>query len=172
MTKHLIEHGFRVTAVDNSDAMLAHVPSRAERVLSDIESLDLGAHFDAVLLASCLINAPGSSRRAEILAACFRHLRPGGRFIFERYDPDWLAAAREGHLGSVGEIELSIDRLTRRTSDVEISLRSRAGHFEWVQHFVASSLGDAEVSHFLVAAGFSSPSWIDARWGYADKDAV
>lgn len=172
MTKHLIERGFQVTAVDNSQEMLAHVPLQAICILSDIETLNIGAQFDAVILASCLINVPVSDHRTALLATCFRHLRNGGRFIFERYDPEWLAAASEGRLGTVGDVELSIDRLIRTPDAVEISLRSKAGVEEWVQHFVARSLSDAQAAQVLMAAGFSSSSWIDKRWGYANKDAA
>ena len=169
LTKHLIDRGYEVTAVDNSPEMLAHVPTQATCVRADIESLDLGARFDAVVLASCLINVPGPGSRAAMLAACFRHLRHGGRLIFERYDPGWLATATEGRLGSIGGVELNIDRLERTAELVEISLRSKVGAQEWVQHFAAAPLGDAQVAECLTAAGFSGPAWIDQRWGHADK---
>jgi SAM-dependent methyltransferase len=172
MTNHLIGRGLRVTAVDNSEAMLAHVPSQANRILSDIETLNLGSHFDAVILASCLINVPMPRQRAALVTAAYRHLRQGGRFIFERHDPAWLATAREGPLRVSGEIEQSIDRLVRSADGVEISLRSKAGTDVWIQHFVTTPLNDAEVAECLMKAGFSRPLWINKRWGYADKDAV
>lgn len=169
LTKQLLSRGFQVTAVDNSEDMLAHVPSEVIPVCSDIETLDIGARFDAVILASSLINVPASTQRAALLAACSRHLRRGGRFIFERYDPEWLASAREGPLGALGGIELSIDRLRRTPDSVEISLRSKSGSQAWVQHFAATPLDDGQVAECLRAAGLSSPTWIDKRWGYADK---
>lgn len=169
LTKHLLHRGYQVTAVDNSREMLAHVPPEATRVWSDIEMLEMGVRFDAAILASCLINIPEAAKRAGMLAACFRHLRVGGRIIFERYDPAWLAAVSEGRLGSIGDVEMSVDRLVRTGDLVEISLRSKVKEEEWVQHFVAAPLSDVQVAECLAAAGFSAPSWIDKRWGCADK---
>lgn len=57
VTHHLIELGYRVTAVDNSSEMSAEIRG-ATTVLSDIEDLVLGTLFDAVVLGSFLIHAP------------------------------------------------------------------------------------------------------------------
>ncbi|HEY9348562.1 MAG TPA: class I SAM-dependent methyltransferase, partial [Inquilinus sp.] len=54
VTHALVARGYAVTAVDNAAEMLAHVRG-AETVLADIEDLDLGRTFAAVLLASTLI---------------------------------------------------------------------------------------------------------------------
>ena len=61
ITRQLVRLGYRVTAVDESEAMLAHVEA-AETICARIEGLDLGRHFDAVLLASNLITAPAGQR--------------------------------------------------------------------------------------------------------------
>lgn len=168
MTRHLLAHGYRVTAVDNSPEMLAHVPAEATRVCSNIEDLDLGARFDAVILASSLINTPVAERSA-LLAACARHLKPDGRLLFERYDPSWLAKAKVGPLGAMGEIEMRIDRVERGPDRVEMSLRYRAGADEWVHHFTAVPLGDELARRCLAEAKFEKPVWINTRWGCAAK---
>src|SRR5881409_3849958 len=59
VTRVLVERGRPVVAVDESADMLSHV-RRAETVLSDIESLDLGRTFDGVVLASHLVNTGDS----------------------------------------------------------------------------------------------------------------
>lgn len=168
MTRHLLAHGYRVTAVDNSPEMLAHAPAEATRVCSDIEDLDLGRGFDAVILASCLINTPVAERSA-LLAASHGHLKPGGRLIFERYDPAWLAKAEVGPLGAMGEIEMRIDRVERGPDHVEMSLRYRAGTDEWVHHFTAVPLSDEQVRTCLAEAKFENPVWVNSRWGCAAK---
>jgi SAM-dependent methyltransferase len=168
MTRHLLAHGYRVTAVDNSPDMLAHVPAEASRVCSNIEDLHLGGRFDAAILASCLINTPVAERSA-LLAACLRHLKPGGRLVFERYDPAWLAAAKVGPLGRMGDVQMHLDRVERGGDHVEMSLRYRAGADEWVHHFAAIGLDDGEVRACLLEAGFDSPAWIDKRWGWAAR---
>ena len=53
VTHPLIARGYQLTVVDNSAEMLAHI-RRAETVLANIETLDLGHQFDAVLLGSHL----------------------------------------------------------------------------------------------------------------------
>lgn len=71
MTRQLVRLGFRVTAVDESAAMLDHVAD-AETVCAHIEGLELGRRFDAVVLSSNLINTAPEMRRA-FLATCRRH---------------------------------------------------------------------------------------------------
>ncbi|MGV7686790.1 class I SAM-dependent methyltransferase [Mycobacterium kansasii] len=63
----LSELGHQITAVDDSADMLAHVrPGRTVR--ARIEHLRLAEKFDAVLLASSLINYPGVEFRRRLLA--------------------------------------------------------------------------------------------------------
>jgi SAM-dependent methyltransferase len=71
ITRQLVRLGFRVTAVDESAEMLDHVRG-AETVQAQIEGLELGRRFDAVLLASNLVNAELAQRRA-FLETCRRH---------------------------------------------------------------------------------------------------
>lgn len=90
--------GFRVTAVDHSDAMLAIARRRAavaDRPISfvrqDMRSLELDERtFDA---AVCLFDSIGYARTNEGVASTLeglrRHLRPGGALIVEY----WHAAA-------------------------------------------------------------------------------
>jgi SAM-dependent methyltransferase len=172
LTRHLLGHGYRVTAVDNSPEMLAHVPVGAVKICSSAEDLRVGTTFDAAILASSLINTPLVAQRSALLSACFKHLRPGGRFIFERYDPAWLSAAAVGPLGNLGEVEMHIDRLVRRADDVEMSLRYRAGSEEWSHYFTAALLDDEQVRACLADCGFARLSWIDKRWGCAEKNAA
>src|ERR1700684_4241202 len=63
--------GHQVLGVDDSRAMLAHIPD-LPTVCCRIEELSLDCTFDAVLLASTLINEE-PSLRAKFLAACRRH---------------------------------------------------------------------------------------------------
>src|SRR5690348_16970574 len=66
VTRHLVELGYRVTAVDNSAAMLEHVTG-AETVLADIADLDVGRRFDVVVLASHFVNVVGEAERIALL---------------------------------------------------------------------------------------------------------
>jgi SAM-dependent methyltransferase len=166
LTRELLARGHPVVSVDNSEEMLALLPTGARKVLADIEDLDLGQAFDVVLLASCLVNTPDPRLRSRLLAACRRHLEPGGLLVFERHDPAWLDEAEPGPAGSAG-VEFFIDHVARRTDSVEMTLRYRHGEEEWTHSFVAARLHDEDIEDLLAAAGFGPPTWLDARrrWG-------
>jgi SAM-dependent methyltransferase len=90
----LVARGHRVTVVDQCQAMLDHVDPALERHLADIEELDLGRTFDAVLLASFLVNTPHIHQRNEFLATCRRHVRTKDGAIFvQRLDPELVPVA-------------------------------------------------------------------------------
>jgi len=55
LTEALLDAGHKVTAVDNSPEMLRHVRDDADKVLANIEHLELRRRFDVALLASCLV---------------------------------------------------------------------------------------------------------------------
>ncbi len=67
MTKELLGKGYYVTAIDNSPEMLAHVPPAATTICSNIEDLELKEWFDAVLLASNLVNVADDGLRTAQL---------------------------------------------------------------------------------------------------------
>ena len=85
VTHPLIALGHQVVAVDESPEMLAHVRD-AETVQARIEDLTLDRRFDAVLLASHLINADEPTR-STFLAACRRHVADDGCVIIQQHAP-------------------------------------------------------------------------------------
>jgi SAM-dependent methyltransferase len=95
VTHPLVRLGYRVTAVDESPAMLAWVHG-AERVPARIEGLDLRQRFDAVLLASHLVNDPDDGRRLRFLETCRRHVTDRGVVLVEHHPADWATTAAEG----------------------------------------------------------------------------
>jgi SAM-dependent methyltransferase len=167
LTRRLLENGHAVTAVDNSAEMLQHVPDAASRVCCDIERLELGRTFDVVLLASHLINTWDDANRRARLAACRRHLSPGGVLLFQRFDPAWLRKVQAGPFPSVGDVGITIERADRDGGVVHMSIRYVMGPSEWRQHFTARLLDDEDVRLALLEAGFGRLAWIDARWGAA-----
>jgi SAM-dependent methyltransferase len=137
VTHALVARGYAVTAVDNSAEMLAHIRG-AETVQADIEDLDLGRSFDAVLLASTLINFPEPRTRTALLATCRRHVRPGGAVLIERRNPDtFVDPGRSGRRGGrhpphrrigpargpLGPYRLAL-RSSRRGVDAKLHLRA------------------------------------------------
>jgi len=169
LTAHLLDHGYRVTAVDNSRDMLAHVPHGAATVCADIQELDLDQRFDAAILASGLVNIPSGEERAALLAACHRHLHDGGVVLVQCQDPAWLAGARAGQEHSMGEVTVHVDRAEYAPPYADLALRYRHGPDEWLHEFRAEALEPAQVEKCLAAAGFRDPAWIDARWVSATR---
>ncbi|NEA87705.1 class I SAM-dependent methyltransferase [Streptomyces sp. SID9913] len=88
VTHALVERGFRVTAVDESAAMLERVRG-ARTVCSPIERLALGERFDAVLLGSFLVHAGDPAVRRGLLRTCVRHLAEGGCVLIQREGEDF-----------------------------------------------------------------------------------
>ena len=169
LTRHLLARGHAVTAVDNSAEMLRHVPDSATKVCCDIEQLELGRTFDVVLLASNLINVAEHPVRRAQLEACRRHLSPRGSLLFQRFDPDWLRTVEPGPFPSIGEVEITIERVVRAENVVHMSIHYAIGQAVWKQHFTARVLDDDEIRVSLLEAGFAAVTWIDSRWGRASS---
>lgn len=87
--------GHRVTAVDDSPDMLAHI-RKARTIRARIEDLRLPERFDAVLVIGNMINYPGLQQRRAVLATVAAHLAPGGQAILQWAPPALLAARPAG----------------------------------------------------------------------------
>jgi SAM-dependent methyltransferase len=140
ITHELIALGHRVTAVDNSAEMLAHVRG-AERVLGDIESLDLGRTFAVVVLASNFLNAAEQAELDAVLAACARHAEPDGQVLLERMPPDWEPS--EG-TRTVGGVEMTLRGVVREGELVSAVMEYRANGQRWTHAFRAKLISDDE----------------------------
>jgi len=167
ITRRLLATGHDVTVVDNSSEMLELAPRDAAKVCADIETLSLPRCFDAVLLASNLVNVCDLAARSARLQACRRHLVEGGKLLFERFDPDWMRTVAPGLLGTSGSVQMFLDDIRRDGATVAMTLRYEAEGAEWLQSFTAQILDDADIDAALVAAGFSPARWITRRWGCA-----
>jgi len=91
----LAQLGHHVTAVDDSDRMLAEV-RHARTVRARIEDLRLAEKFDAVLLPTNLIHYRGVDLRRAVLATVAHHLKPTGRAIIQWKPPPYWAARPSG----------------------------------------------------------------------------
>jgi SAM-dependent methyltransferase len=169
ITHALAGRGYAVTAVDNSAEMLAHVRG-AETVLADIEDLDLGRSFDAVLLASTLINFPDVRTRAALLATCRRHVRPGGAVLIERRNPATFSAIRPGPAGEEAGIRHVVESVRHEGRLAHIVLRSEATDGVWTQSYTHELIDDAQMAEALAAAGLQLVRWLDSprRWALAE----
>jgi SAM-dependent methyltransferase len=78
ITRPLMELGFTVIAVDESPGMLDRLPDGVRSVCGAIETLDLGEHFDVVLLGSHLVSAGDAAYGRALLRTCRRHVLADG----------------------------------------------------------------------------------------------
>jgi SAM-dependent methyltransferase len=165
ITHPLLALGHRVVAVDNSAEMLALITG-AETVLADIETLDLGRRFPAVVLASNFVNHPDAEERRVLLACCSRHVQSGGQVLIQGFPRDWTPRTEWSELGDV--------RLRLRSYTLEGDVVS--GEMEYVvdgrqllHEFESKLLSAEELDDDLAAVGLrrdreldDSGSWTEA----------
>lgn len=101
VTHPLLERGFSVTAVDESQDMLDRVRG-ARTIRSRIEDLDLSETFGVVMLASFLVHAGDVEVRRALLRTCVRHLAPGGCVLIQREGGDWHTNLPREHVDPSG----------------------------------------------------------------------
>ena len=164
ITHPLVALGHPVVAVDESPDMLAYVRD-AETVCSRIEDLTLGRRFDAVLLASHLINADTATRTA-FLAACRRHVADDGWVIIQQHPPEWFSAVADAETTRDGII-LRIRDVSRPAPNlVAATVEYVDGDQRWTQTFTATRLDEAELSAALADSGFRLDRYLteDHAW--------
>lgn len=150
ITHPLAALGHPVVAVDESPEMLAYVRD-AETVCARIEDLALGRRFDAVLLASHLINADAATRTA-FLTACRRHVADNGCVIVEQHTPEWFAAAKDAEATRDGIIFRMRDVTRPAPNLVSATVEYVDGDQCWTQTFTAMGLDETELAAVLAAA--------------------
>jgi SAM-dependent methyltransferase len=156
--------GHPVLGVDESAEMLAHAAD-LDTVISSIEALDLGRAFDAVLLASTLVNTPDPALRRAMLAAARRHTASGGSIVIQRHHPEWFdtlepsGIERDGIRYTIGSVERDGPLLTA-TIDYQTDSR------QWAHTFTAYRLSDDELAAMLRDEGFGPIRWMteDRTW--------
>jgi SAM-dependent methyltransferase len=164
ITHPLVALGHPVVAVDESPDMLAYVRD-AETVCSRIEDLALGRRFDAVLLASHLINADTATRSA-FLAACRRHVADDGCVIIQQFAPEWFSAAADAE-GTRDGIILRMRDVSRPAPNlVSATVEYVDGDQRWTQTFTATRLDEAELAAVLADAGLRLDRYLteDHAW--------
>lgn len=163
LCKRMVELGLRVTGVDESPEMLAHLPPGVEGVLSSIEDLSLGRRWPVVLLPSHLVNHPDEAVRSAFIAAARRHTSAGGTFFVKRHDPAWLATVQSGSIGESHGVSYSAERVTRVDNQVGMTLRYEVSGQKWTQSFSTTSLSEAEIEDELHHHGFALFEWLGPK---------
>jgi len=157
----LVRLGHAVTGVDQSSEMLAHARQRGLQVIQgDIESLDLGLTFDAVILASHLVNIADAGLRRGFLMACRRHVRDAGVVLVERHPAEWVRSASRS-VAQVGDVEVEVHHIHHDGEEMEAAVTYRVGTAEATQHFRALALDDAGLAREAGAADLTLDRVLD-----------
>ena len=128
--------------------------------------MDLPDKFDAVLLASRLLNLVPAAIRRRYLRACRRHLRDDGILIAQLHDPALFDAApferRSGdRVFAVHDVRIFDD------GRVSSTLITRIGEQQWLQGITVWRFDEAELDGMLAAEGLRRMRYLDeaGSWG-------
>ncbi|MEV4806031.1 class I SAM-dependent methyltransferase [Nonomuraea sp. NPDC049421] len=173
VTHPLVERGFTVVAVDESPDMLAHVRG-ARTVLSRVEDLRLGERFDAVVLASQLVNTVDDAARRAMIAACARHVAPGGAVVLQWMPAEAQDRWKVGTIRTEGDVTImmsahevvrpGVSAATMEYSHVEDGART-----VWRQSFESLRLTEDDLAAELAAEGLRLDRFLteDRTWAVA-----
>ncbi|MFD8564030.1 class I SAM-dependent methyltransferase [Streptosporangium canum] len=159
----LAELGHPVLGVDESPAMLARVPE-LPTVCARIESLRLECVFDAVLLASTMLNAEPAQRRA-FLQTCRRHVDPHGTVIVQRTEPSWFDTV-EPSMHDHDGIRRVIKEVHRNGPCVDVVVDYHVDGRMWTHAFSRHPVDGQELATDLASAGLRLDRWLtdDRTW--------
>ena len=164
ITRGLLALGHAVVAVDQSPEMLARIDG-AEKVLADLETLDLGRRFPAVVLASNFVNHPERDQALAFLGCCARHVASEGRVLVQGYPLDWRPDGAWRTLASVRA------RLRSHALDGSL-LRGEMAYVvdgeRLVHAFEARLLTEDELDELLGAAGLHRRRFLDERGSWVE----
>ncbi|MFE3515763.1 class I SAM-dependent methyltransferase [Streptomyces sp. NPDC059166] len=167
VTHPLVERGFEVTAVDESEGMLELVRG-ARTVLSAIEDLDLGPErFDAVVLGSFLVHTGDHRVRDGLLATCRRHVKDGGVVLVQREGADYhrdLPREREDRKAGCTIRILSARPLGDGVNEVRAEYVFEDAR--WTQTFRSRELSVERFEAYLAGAGLPVDRYLtpDGVW--------
>ncbi|MFF0866725.1 class I SAM-dependent methyltransferase [Nonomuraea sp. NPDC003560] len=166
VTHALVEAGLQVVAVDESTEMLAHVRG-AETVHARLQDLRLDRRFDTVTLASQLVNVVDVEVRRSFLAACARHVKPGGAVLVQ-----WMTAERHdgwraGSGRKDGDVTITLAEVEEISPGVfAATMRYEHGDRVWTQSFTSRRMTDEELADALAAEGLRLERFLteDRMW--------
>ena len=123
----LARRGYRVTAVDRSEEMLALAREKlraattpVELVCADLRAVDLGRRFDAAIAMFAVISYQTTlADLGKAFASARRHLVPGGLFVFDAwFGPGVLLDPPHDRTKTAQQQEEEIVRSARPTLDL------------------------------------------------------
>lgn len=168
ITHELAQRGHSVVAVDESPEMLAHIRD-ATTIQSPIADLDLPQQFDAVLLASHLVNTPSQQNRLNLLRACRRHCADDGAVLLQRHTRAWVESVQPSRHESEGIIVELQDVCRGQDAKLSATVRYTIGTRVWTHHFTVQGLDDTALAAALETAGLRMGGVLsdDGAWVWA-----
>lgn len=155
--------GHAVTGIDNGAGMIAALPPTVEGIVDDASTVRLHRRFDAVLLASHLVNDPDFGVAFARTAAA--HVAPDGVVIGETYAPGWDPEASVGRIGHLGDATVTLTSARLDGDLLTAEVRYAVDGREWHQPFTARILDEPSLRALLNAAGLRFGRWLDrAGW--------
>jgi SAM-dependent methyltransferase len=161
----LLARGYAVVGVDQSADMLAHTRG-FETVEAPIAGLHLDERFDAVLLASNLVNTPEDEDRRAILAAAAEHVAPGGVVLAQWEPPEWFERVDDGAVSAAGPVQMQLVDVHREGDLLSATVRYWAGDELWTHAFTTRRFDDEALRRELRGAGLSFDRYLcdDRSW--------
>jgi SAM-dependent methyltransferase len=163
VTRPLVALGHRVTAVDNSPDMLAHLDGApdVETVLAELAGLDLRPRrWPCVLMASHLVN---DDEGEAFLAVAVRHVTPDGCVLVQRHQPGWVDGAdveRRERAGVTMTLE-DVDHVAAGRLAATMVYEVRGQRF--AQPFTANEVDDDRLAEMAAAQGCAIDALLDDR---------
>jgi SAM-dependent methyltransferase len=198
LTLPLARAGHEVTGIDQSPAMLARARTkladaprdvRARVTLLELDArrmeLPAGATFDvAIVPFRVMQHLLAIEDQLDVLTRVRERLRPGGRLVFDVFNPSYplMTRDRSAEVEDTPELALADGRMLRRTvrvlavhwveqvSDLELIYYLRSGDRteRIVQEFRMRFFTPSELQHLVARAGFR----LEAMYGGFDRRAL
>lgn len=157
--------GHPVLGVDESPEMLAHCAG-LPTVCAPIDGLALDRRFDAVLMASNLVNTPDERQRVGWLAVAARHLADrSGQVIIQQHPPSWFDNL-DTEDATRGELTLGLRDIERAGPLVSATAVYRIGDQVWTHSFTTRQLTEDQLAASLRAAGLRFDRWLTDNHGW------
>ncbi|HEY0501055.1 MAG TPA: class I SAM-dependent methyltransferase [Kutzneria sp.] len=164
VTQPLAALGHPVLAVDNSEEMLAYVRN-AETIRADIESLRVDRRFDAVLLASHLVNTADTAQRRALLATAAHHVHDDGQVLIQWHPPAWFDRV-DSTPGQLGPVTITVRDIVRGGDLLAATVHYDGDDRHWEHPFTARRLSKSDIQAELDAVGLRFDDWLtdDQTW--------
>jgi SAM-dependent methyltransferase len=168
LTNLLARPGRDVWGVDESPAMLARLSRDVVAVEADLVGLDLGRRFDAVVLASHLVNEADVRSRRGFLEAVATHLAPDGVAYVQRHDPTsdtYRVGTSTQELPTTrGPLRLTLEVHERVGTWLRATSTMAFPDASWSQAFEAELLDDAAIDGAFAEVGLRLSEVLDGTW--------